>query len=99
MLIKKVDWIINASSASLKGQLPPIPVEILNDDAACYDLMYGHEETVFCQWARRAGATKIMDGLGMLVEQAAESFYLWRGIRPTTDNVILGLKKIISNVY
>jgi len=90
---KKVDWIINASSSSLRGELPPIPKDILNDGAACYDLMYGPKETVFCQWARQAGAKKVMDGLGMLVEQAAESFYLWRGIRPTTDKVILNLKK------
>lgn len=88
-----VDWIINASSASLEGTLPPMPSHILSKETVCYDLMYGQQETVFCQWAQKAGAIKVMDGLGMLVEQAAESFYLWRGIRPTTDKVILGLRK------
>ncbi len=89
---KKIDWIINATSASLEGELPPISHNILSNESACYDLMYGSDETVFCQWARRAGVTKVMDGLGMLVEQAAESFYLWRGARPTTNKIILELK-------
>lgn len=90
---KRVDWIINASSASLKEELTPISTEILGQNAACYDLMYAKEETVFCRWARQAGATQVMDGIGMLVEQAAESFYLWRGIRPKTASVIQSLKK------
>ncbi len=89
----KVDWIINASSASLEGELPPVPDDILSKEAVCYDLMYAQEETVFCQWAQRGGAIKVMNGLGMLVEQAAESFYLWRGVRPATDSVIMSLKK------
>ncbi|MBN4075077.1 MAG: shikimate dehydrogenase [SAR86 cluster bacterium] len=92
---KKIDWIINASSASLQGELTPISAETLSQDAICYDLMYAQEETVFCQWARQAGAIKVMDGIGMLVEQAAESFYLWRGIRPNTASVIQSLKKVI----
>lgn len=90
----KFDWIINASSASLQGELPPLTPEMLNAGAACYDLMYAKEETVFCQWARQAGALKVMDGIGMLVEQAAESFYLWRGVRPETANLIQTIKKI-----
>lgn len=89
---KKVDWIINATSASLQGELPLLPEAILNPGAACYDLMYAKEETIFCQWAKQAGAKKNMDGLGMLVEQAAESFYLWRGVRPQTARVIESLK-------
>jgi len=89
----KVDWIINASSASLQGELPPISANILNPGAACYDLMYAREETVFCQWARLAGAAKVMDGLGMLVEQAAESFFLWRGVKPETAEIIKSLKQ------
>lgn len=89
----KVDWIINASSASLRGELPPISANILNPGAACYDLMYAREETVFCQWARLAGAAKVMDGLGMLVEQAAESFFLWRGVKPETAEIIKSLKQ------
>jgi len=89
---KQVDWIINASSASLQGELPALPPDILNHNAACYDLMYAQKETIFCQWAREAGANKVMDGIGMLVEQAAESFFLWRGIRPKTSAVIQSLK-------
>ena len=88
----KVDWIINASSASLEGALPPVPDDILSKEAICYDLMYAQEETVFCQWAQQAGAIKVMNGLGMLVEQAAESFYIWRGVRPTTESVIMSLR-------
>jgi shikimate dehydrogenase len=88
----KVDWIINASSASLQGELPPITSKILDAGAACYDLMYAQEETIFCQWARQAGAAKVMDGLGMLVEQAAESFFLWRGVSPETDHVLQALR-------
>lgn len=91
---KQVDWVINASSASLQGELPPLPNDLLKAGAACYDLMYGDGETVFCQWSRQAGAEKIMDGLGMLVEQAAESFFLWRGIRPQTASVIKSLRQV-----
>ncbi|MDG2090209.1 MAG: shikimate dehydrogenase [Gammaproteobacteria bacterium] len=90
---KQVDWIINASSASLQGDLPHLPYDILSNDAACYDLMYAQVETVFCQWARQGGVLKVMDGIGMLVEQAAESFYLWRGIRPDTASLIQSLQK------
>lgn len=89
----KFDWVINASSASLQGELPPLAADMLNAGAACYDLMYANEETIFCQWARQAGADKVMDGIGMLVEQAAESFYLWRGVRPNTAKLIQDLKK------
>lgn len=83
------DWVINASSASLEGALPPLPEDILNSGAWCYDLMYAKEETIFCQWAKQFGAEKSLDGLGMLIEQAAESFYLWRGVRPETAGLIL----------
>tara|TARA_R110002111_G_scaffold91_11_gene1506 strand:+ start:78294 stop:78506 length:213 start_codon:yes stop_codon:yes gene_type:complete len=69
-----------------------LPDGILNPGASCYDLMYAKQETVFCQWAKQAGAEKIMDGLGMLVEQAAEAFYLWRGVRPNTAAVIKSLR-------
>ncbi len=91
--VNKVDWIINASSASLDAKLPPVPNDILSKEGLCYDLMYAQEETVFCQWAQQVGAKKVMNGLGMLVEQAAESFYLWRGIRPTTVSVIKSLRR------
>ena len=89
---QQFDWVINATSASLQGKLPDLPDDLLAPQAWCYDLMYGNEETVFCRWAREAGAEKVMDGLGMLVEQAAESFYLWRNVRPDTAPVIAELR-------
>ncbi len=79
---KQFDLVINATAASLQGELPPLPDSVLADGACCYDMMYGAEPTAFMQWASRHGAAKVLDGLGMLVEQAAESFYIWRGVRP-----------------
>jgi shikimate dehydrogenase len=81
------DLVINATAASLNGELPPLPDDLLNPGALAYDMMYG-KETPFMVWARQHGASQIADGLGMLVEQAAESFYLWRGLRPQTAPVI-----------
>jgi len=77
------DLIINATSASLIGEIPPLPEDIITG-TVCYDLMYSTSRTPFLSWAHLHGAKRIADGLGMLVEQAAESFYLWRGIRPAT---------------
>jgi shikimate dehydrogenase len=82
------DVVINATSASLKGELPPLPDTLFNSGALAYDMMYGREDTPFMAWARTHGATHVSDGLGMLVEQAAESFFLWRGVRPATLPVI-----------
>ncbi|MGB5397632.1 MAG: shikimate dehydrogenase [Gammaproteobacteria bacterium] len=84
------DVIINATSASLKGELPPLPDTLLHTDSFCYDMMYGKHPTVFMQWAKQNGVKEnnIADGLGMLVEQAAESFKLWRGVEPETRPVI-----------
>jgi shikimate dehydrogenase len=87
------DWIINATSASLQGELPPLPEGILTTSTWCYDLMYSNEPTPFCRWAQSARAAKVMDGLGMLVEQAAESFLLWRGIRPHTAEILARLRQ------
>ena len=93
---QQFDLVINATSASLHGDLPPLPDDLLNKDACCYDMMYGAEPTIFMQWAVQHGARKCLDGLGMLVGQAAESFALWRGIRPEVDEVILYLRKKLS---
>ena len=84
----KFDVVINATSTSLHGLLPPLPESIFATAALSYDLMYSQEHTVFQQWSEDHGAEMAVDGLGMLVEQAAEAFYLWRGLRPQTQTVI-----------
>ncbi|MEZ5435903.1 MAG: shikimate dehydrogenase [Pseudomonadales bacterium] len=86
------DLVINGTSASLGGEMPDLDPAILNPNACCYDMMYGKQLTVFLQWAERNGAKEVADGLGMLVEQAAESFYLWRGVRPETKAVMEQLR-------
>jgi len=93
---EQFDIIINGTSASLSGDLPPLPDNLLNENASCYDLMYGAEPTVFMHWAQEHGAAKIADGLGMLVGQAAEAFYLWRHIRPEVVPVIMALRRQLT---
>ncbi len=85
---KSFDLIINGTSASLSGSLPPLPDGILNPGACAYDMMYSAQPTIFLQWAQQSGAAQCRDGLGMLVGQAAESFYLWRGVRPDVQPVV-----------
>ena len=80
--------ILNATSASLSGQLPPLSVGLLAGQGVCYDLAYGNEPTAFVRWGFEQNASKSLDGLGMLVEQAAEAFFIWRGVRPDTAPVI-----------
>ncbi len=82
------DLIINATSAGLKGEAPPYPAAAISGATFCYDLSYGLKPTPFSVWAREAGARKSVMGWGMLVEQAAESFNLWRGVRPETRPVL-----------
>ncbi|MEE8057222.1 MAG: shikimate dehydrogenase [Pseudomonadales bacterium] len=82
------DLIINGTSASLAGELPPLPSQALTDEGCCYDMMYSAEPTPFMRWGAKNTAWAVADGLGMLVEQAAESFCLWRGVRPQTRRVI-----------
>ncbi|WP_353572278.1 shikimate dehydrogenase [Candidatus Albibeggiatoa sp. nov. BB20] len=92
------DLIINGTSASLQSQLPPLPDNgLILDKTWCYDMMYGANDTLFIQWAKQHGVPKTIDGLGMLVEQAAESFYLWRDIRPETASVIQKLRMTLMN--
>lgn len=81
---RNFDLIINATASSLVGELPPICSEMLAPNCCCYDMMYSKEDTSFVRWARENGVSCTMDGLGMLVEQAAEAFFLWRGSRPIT---------------
>ena len=85
---QQFDVIINATSTSLSGQLPPLPEALLAKNGVCYDLAYSNEPTVFVKWGLENQALKSLDGLGMLVEQAAEAFFIWRGIRPKTRPVI-----------
>jgi shikimate dehydrogenase len=82
------DIIINATAASLSGEVPALPESVITADSWCYDMMYGDKPTAFMDWAQQLGAARCMDGLGMLVEQAAESFCLWRNVRPDTQQVI-----------
>ncbi|MGD2053785.1 MAG: shikimate dehydrogenase [Gammaproteobacteria bacterium] len=88
------DIIINGTSASLGGELPALPDTLINDDTFCYDMMYAAEATPFMRWAQQHGARKVADGKGMLVEQAAESFRLWRGCAPETAKVIEALARL-----
>jgi len=86
------DIIINATAASLSGDVPDLPASVVTTESWCYDMMYADQPTVFMNWASERGARQVMDGLGMLVEQAAESFHLWHGIRPDTAPVISELR-------
>lgn len=86
------DIVINATATSLSGDSLPLPAGIVDTRTFCYDMGYGRDDTAFVRWARGRGCVRTAMGLGMLVEQAAESFYLWRGIRPDTAQVLSALK-------
>lgn len=88
------DLVINATSSSLFEELPPLPAEVFAQGSAAYDMMYGRGATPFLAFAREHGADLLADGLGMLVEQAAEQFQLWRGMRPETRPVIERLRGV-----
>jgi shikimate dehydrogenase len=85
------DLIVNATSASLQGQMPPLPAGLVSEESVCYDMAYGRGHTPFTLWAKSLHAARTSKGWGMLVEQAAESFQLWRGIRPDTKPVLQAL--------
>ena len=82
------DLVINATSAGIKGKTPPYPEAAITENTFCYDMSYGLQPTPFSVWAKKSGAARSVMGWGMLVEQAAESFHLWRGIRPDTMPVL-----------
>jgi shikimate dehydrogenase len=90
------DLVINASSAGLSGEAPSLPERILADRCCCYDLLYGCEPTAFMRWAAHNTAWAVSDGLGMLVEQAAEAFYVWHRQRPETQPVIQQLRGVLA---
>jgi shikimate dehydrogenase len=90
------DLIINGTAASLQGELPPLPDGCLASAGCTYDMMYSAKPTAFVAWGRAQGATQALDGLGMLVEQAAEAFFIWRGVRPDTAPVLAQLRDELS---
>ncbi|MET0293279.1 MAG: shikimate dehydrogenase [Steroidobacteraceae bacterium] len=90
------DLIINATSASLSGEAPPLPAGVASMRSFCYDMAYANEDTSFVRWAQAQGCTRTAMGLGMLVEQAGESFHAWRGVRPDTASVLAALKAEIA---
>jgi shikimate dehydrogenase len=93
---RQFDIVINATSASLAGEALALPDGLYAAGALAYDLMYGKDDTPFMQQASREGAARIADGLGMLVEQAAESFFLWRAVRPDTVRVLAALRQALA---
>ncbi len=91
-LNESFDIIINGTSASLQGDLPPLPELIVTGSTVAYDMMYSPETTIFNGWAEKQGAAMRLDGLGMLVEQAAESFFIWRDVRVNTAPVLNAMR-------
>lgn len=92
----EVDLLINATSAGLQGEMPPLPDTLLTVRSCCYDMLYGSEPTLFMRWAAQNAAWAVADGLGMLVEQAAESFYCWRRVRPASQPVINQMRQMLA---
>ena len=92
------DLIVNGTSASLAGDAPLAQSVIEPGRTVCYDMMYAKEPTAFNRWAAERGAARTLDGLGMLVEQAAEAFFLWRGVRPASAPVLETLRRQLATV-
>ncbi len=88
------DLVINATSASLSGGAPDIPTRVLTAGTTCYDMAYAKADTPFSRWAMESGCARAVQGWGMLVEQAADSFYIWRGVRPLTAPVLGALRDL-----
>ncbi len=88
----RFDLILNATAAGLDGAVPDLPEDCLAAGGTTYDLFYADTPTPFCRWGQAHGAALAVDGLGMLVEQAAEAFAIWRGLRPETAPVIAALR-------
>ena len=90
---QQFDLVVNATSSSLSDELPPLPDDLFAAGALAYDMMYGKGLTSFLAFAEARSVGRLADGLGMLVEQAAESFLIWRGVRPDTRPVMQALRK------
>jgi shikimate dehydrogenase len=88
------DIIVNATAASLAGEVPALPPDAVGPDTVCYDMAYGRNDTAFMRWARERGSERAYKGWGMLVEQAAESYLLWHGVRPETRPVMDALERL-----
>ena len=95
---REFDLLVNATSASLQNQVPSIPLSAVAKGGCCYDMMYAADATPFVRWAQGSRAALCVDGTGMLVEQAAEAFYLWRGLRPRTREVITVLREQLGAI-
>lgn len=89
------DIVINATPTNFSGELPPILPDVFSATALAYDMSYAAESTQFERWSAENGAAKVNNGLGMLVEQGAESFFIWRGVRPSTEQVLIDLRKAL----
>lgn len=90
------DLVINATSAGLSDEMPQLPGTVLTERSCCYDMVYAAQPTAFMRWAAHHAAWAVADGLGMLVEQAAQSFYIWRGVRPNTGPVIRQIRESLA---
>ena len=96
--LEPFDIIINGTSASLDNKLPPISAKVIGHGSLVYDMMYGAKPTIFMDWAKQHQPNcQTLDGLGMLVGQAAESFALWRGVKPDISPIIQQVRNLISN--
>lgn len=84
---ERFDIVVNATSAGLQGAMPPLPSDFVLTDSICYDLNYGQAADPFLKYTRSKGAKESINGIGMLIEQAAEAFYIWHGFYPTTDHI------------
>jgi len=93
---RQFDLVINATSAGLSGEMPALPASILSERSCCYDMVYGAEPTLFMRWAAQHAVWAVSDGLGMLVEQAAESYFRWHRARPETRPVIQHVRAALA---
>ncbi len=93
---KQFDLIINATSSGIQGNIPEIPASLITVNTRCYDMFYQPTLTPFLQWAKQLGATHLVDGLGMLVGQAAHAFFLWHGVMPDIEPVLKQLRKDLN---
>ena len=94
---RQFDLVIHATSAGVDGEVPPLPPGLFAPGALAYDLFYGAGPTPFVRYAQAQGAARAVDGFGMLVEQAAESFFVWRGVRPETRALIASRSLLEGN--